>query len=151
MVIWKYELKITDSQKIPIGDRRAKPISVAVQNGKLMLWVQIDEDAPDGNQRVINIDIVGTGNNFETAKNFVGTAIMPSGFVWHIFAAVVPDTSLEEIEWAWVDSSRALFYPYTNPLPSKTPGGGTAIGTDESGNEIFQYDAKAMADIIKRP
>ena len=88
MVIWKYELEITDNQKLYVGDKNAKVLSVSLQNGKLMIWVQLDRNCAIVGNNYLDINIIGTGNPFDAdiIGDFVGTAVMPNGFVWHVFA-----------------------------------------------------------------
>jgi len=91
MKIWKYELQITDRQYIPVGSSYVWPLSVAEQNGKLMLWAHVikEDGFPPRCKNTITVDIIGTGNPYEfdmTADNFVGTAVMSYGAVWHVFA-----------------------------------------------------------------
>jgi len=85
--IFKYELKITDSQKIdmPIG---ARLLSAKEQDGKLMVWALVDLRCANKPKEIM---IVGTGHPIEFAVgeyslNFVDTVVMSNGFVWHIFA-----------------------------------------------------------------
>ena len=86
MVIYKYELKITDKQNIEIGGLMPCGFSVNEQNGKLMMWVQLDEDYPGSFN--LDVDIIGTGNTYQTEGKFIGTVLMSNGAVWHIFAKV---------------------------------------------------------------
>jgi hypothetical protein len=83
--IWKYELEITDRQMIPIPNGRAKPLAVAEQNGKLVMWVKVDEEYVDDKEYAFCVDIVGTGNTLDTIGNYIGTVVMSYGLVWHIF------------------------------------------------------------------
>lgn len=86
MVIYKYPLEITDYQFITVGDRKANPLSVAEQNGKLCIWVSLDENYAAGGE-TMEISIVGTGNRQCGALgDFVGTVLMSNGLVWHVFA-----------------------------------------------------------------
>lgn len=86
--IWKYELEVTDIQRVPMpaGARLLSVQGQPVGNATvLMLWAQVDPTQLDAD-RVIAI--VGTGNpapdvGDDTAV-YVGTAVCPP-FVWHVF------------------------------------------------------------------
>ena len=94
MKILKYELKAVAHQSIFVGTDVATPLSVAEQNGKLMLWAQVDA----GSQIVyrkchICVRIIGTGEQYSSfagsfpgKKDFLGTVVMSDGLVWHVFA-----------------------------------------------------------------
>jgi len=91
MRILKYKLEITDHQRIEVGNNQAIPLSVAEQNGKLMLWANVLEDHyPKNVTGTIIVDIIGTGNlcydGSVNLHNFIGTAVMANGLVWHVFA-----------------------------------------------------------------
>lgn len=84
MVIWKYELEITDVQSVQMPEG-AKIISVANQGGVLCLWAMVD---PMQATRKRAIVIIGTGNPIRSAGKiklkFIGTALIEQ-FVWHVF------------------------------------------------------------------
>ena len=88
MVIYKYELAITDYQEIPMKYHYA-PLAVGEQNGKLMMWVeQSGLEFEDGSQ-MLRVRIIGTGNPYHERDQWmhhVGTVIMSYGAVWHVFA-----------------------------------------------------------------
>ena len=89
MRILKYELEITDRQTISFGDSEGSPLSVAEQDGKLMMWCMVKEDKLlDGFSHILKVEIVGTGHLSRKLYkgNFVGTVVMRNGFVWHVFA-----------------------------------------------------------------
>lgn len=87
MVIWKFELEITDWQEVmmPVG---AELLSVANQNGSLCLWAMVD---PSKGSQPRYIEIFGTGNPIPTDmgvdRKFLGTAVV-NPFVWHVFERV---------------------------------------------------------------
>lgn len=90
MRIWKYELKITDQQLIQVGSQKVKPLAVAEQNGKLMMWVQVDEDCTANNSAyAVCVDIAGTGNSYNATGDYLGSVIMSNGLVWHVFVDVL--------------------------------------------------------------
>ena len=86
MVIWKFELQITDLQEVTMPDG-AELLSVANQNGSLCLWAMVDPDLSK-EKRHRYIEIIGTGNpilvDVAIDRKFIGTAVV-SPFVWHVF------------------------------------------------------------------
>lgn len=83
MVIWKFELEITDLQGVTMPDG-AELLSVANQNGNLCLWAMVD---PLKEKRRRYIEIIGTGNPMPMVgvdRKFIGTAVVDP-FVWHVF------------------------------------------------------------------
>ena len=99
MVIWKFELRITEVQEVlmPAG---AELLSVADQHGNLCLWAMVD---PSEHHQPRVIEIVGTGNPMQSRtdvelnssntvtesgarieRKFIGTVVM-NPFVWHVF------------------------------------------------------------------
>ena len=90
MIILKYILDIKDHQRIEMGCNDALPLSVAEQDGKLMLWAQVKENAfPEDYNCAIEVHIIGTGNPYDEPKDpaeFIGTVVMSYGLVWHVFA-----------------------------------------------------------------
>jgi len=82
MVIWKYELKITDRQKVrmPVV---SDLLSVANQRGSLCLWAMVDPANANTVER--DIEIIGTGNPMpDGRRTFIGSAVIDP-FVWHVF------------------------------------------------------------------
>lgn len=84
MVIWKFELQITDMQELMMPEG-AEFLSVANQNGSLCLWATVD---PSKEKRHRYIEIIGTGNPMPmdtgVDRKFIGTAVV-NPFVWHVF------------------------------------------------------------------
>ena len=85
MIIWKWELEITDRQELsmPVA---ARLLDVQMQNGRPCLWASCDENA----QRVQRIiDIYGTGNPMpENPGEYIGTFQVEGGLlVFHVFDA----------------------------------------------------------------
>ncbi len=81
MTIWKFELEITDLQRVfmPHG---ATILSAANQNGKVCLWAMVNPKHP-AQERVI--EIIGTGNPIQPMqRHFIGTVVV-NPFVWHVF------------------------------------------------------------------
>ena len=100
MKIYKYELNITDKQRIQVPGKHLRPLSVAEQYGKLMLWAIVSDEPPDfrANHTELEITIIGTGNPAPDLRQvdtfdgmrFIGTVVMSDGLVWHVFAKEVP-------------------------------------------------------------
>lgn len=84
MVIWEFELEITDMQEVRMPEG-AELLSVANQSGKLCLWAMVD---PSKEKRCHRIEIFGTGHpipvDMGIARKFIGTAVVDP-FVWHVF------------------------------------------------------------------
>ncbi len=82
--IFKYRLDITNTQiiEMPHG---ARLLHVDAQGEELCLWALVDlAKSPSS----VAIRIVGTGQpvvDLGDLYNYVGTAQMPSGLVWHVF------------------------------------------------------------------
>lgn len=80
--IFKYELKITDEQKV-LMPCSAILLHVAYQGDKLYVWAKVNTDYLL-EERPIHIH--GTGNPIaKNPGNYVGTVHSLDGFVWHIF------------------------------------------------------------------
>lgn len=85
MRIWKYELKITDTQRVlvPLG---AKFLTTQFQHGVLCLWAMVDETIEKTEDRLIRI--IGTGNPIPDGhhRKYIATAQHHNGdLVWHVF------------------------------------------------------------------
>jgi len=81
--IFKYELKITNTQEVslPIG---AEILSAQYQGNQLCIWVMVNDAAEYKRPTVIRI--YGTGHKIEeTNLEYVATVQDPNYFVWHIF------------------------------------------------------------------
>ena len=83
MIIKEYELQITDNQNIELGGNMPIGYSVGEIDGKLMLWVQLEEDYPG----TFNIDVyvIKTGHRYDKNDVFAGSAVMSSGLAVHVF------------------------------------------------------------------
>jgi hypothetical protein len=83
--IYKYELKITDEQKIsvPYG-ATILDIEFQVTTHNLCMWCMVN---PDTKMKAeIKLRIVGTGHDFEKPNNYVYLKTVQQAFlVWHIF------------------------------------------------------------------
>ena len=86
MRIRKFEIKTIDKQNIDVGGARPTVLSAVAQGNKLILWVQLEDDYPGS----FNIDLLVVGEDvpYETQGDFVSTAVMPDGMVWHVFTKI---------------------------------------------------------------
>lgn len=83
--IYKYPLTLASLQvlKVPGGDRDAKALTVQMQDGKPMLWVEVETDMADAEFRVF---ASFTGEVMHSkADRHVGTITLDD-FVFHIHA-----------------------------------------------------------------
>lgn len=84
MVIWKYELQITDYQDIHVPEG-ARLLSIHNQHDVLCIWVYCD---PERKTETWTFQIFGTGQTIDPHEGygmaFVGTVVMGL-FVWHVF------------------------------------------------------------------
>lgn len=91
MRILKQILSITDETIYDLPGKNAKPLSVQEQNGNLVLYFLSDftENELVGGESFTptKILIAGTGHNrLDIADaNYIGTAVMPYGLVFHCF------------------------------------------------------------------
>ena len=83
MTIYKYEIKLTDAQRISMP-LNAQIMSVQFQYNKLCLWAMVD---PDATKHDRTIEIFGTGNPMDSWERiFIGTVQQAGGaLVWHVF------------------------------------------------------------------
>ena len=79
--IWKYPLygPVTDVE-MPVG---AEIIFCADQAGIPSIWARV-EDEGDPRTEVRTFVHVGTGHPVAEDLHYVGTAMTPQGFVWHV-------------------------------------------------------------------
>jgi hypothetical protein len=96
--IWKYTLEVTDEQEIEMPDvlkfRHVAPIAASgylpnsstweerVRSERINVWAEVDACSE---LRKKKFYVVGTGHSLPEVGIFVGTAVMPSGLVWHVF------------------------------------------------------------------
>lgn len=86
MKIYKYLLRVTDSQKIKL---RGTPLSVQKQYNEIVLYATYNEDTA---LTEWEIKIYGTGHDItaNTKEDYLGTVLLDDGhFTWHIFAREV--------------------------------------------------------------
>lgn len=87
--IWKYELKITDTQLLEIP-KDAEILSVQFQLGILCLWVLVN---PKNDLEERTIEVFGTGHNVQCdmgiERKYIGTVQDPAmDLVWHVFERI---------------------------------------------------------------
>lgn len=82
--IWKFELKVTDSQRVTIPTG-AVMLSVQVQNGVPVLWALCNPGRPPS---TVLIHTHGTGHDVGPSRGqYVGTYQVHGGeLVFHVFA-----------------------------------------------------------------
>ena len=80
--ILKYPLEIADEQELFIP-QNSKCVLLAVQTGKLCLWLEVQDDKP---KYPHTIRLIGTGYPIEDLTDYdhVGSVIMLP-FVWHAY------------------------------------------------------------------
>jgi hypothetical protein len=83
MIIKQYDLKANGEQCIDLGGNMPAGYSVAVMDGKPVLWVQLEEDYPG--QFLLDVLVVETGEQYERLDFFAGSAVLGDGSVRHIF------------------------------------------------------------------
>lgn len=84
LAVWKYNLKIQDSQEVemPVSSR---PLSVQVQQERIQLWVLVQSGMPM-TKRIVNIYGTGEGINQNIGQYFIGTVQLQKGrLIFHVF------------------------------------------------------------------
>jgi hypothetical protein len=82
--VWKFPFELYDEEQpfdyYPQGMMDSKPF-VGLQHSRVCLWQRVESDAV-----LIQFvaRIVGTGHEFDRRWHYVGSAIDPRGFVWHL-------------------------------------------------------------------
>ena len=86
MTIYKWPLHHSDVQVLPVPTG-TRFLHVAEQSGLLMIWGSCDEDGVIEN---CTLAVIGTGNPGprEDEARYIGTALMHSGLVWHVFEQI---------------------------------------------------------------
>lgn len=82
--VFKYTLAITDHQEITLP-KGAQPLSVGIQNGHLMLWCLVDDQADLAMPR--DVYVHGTGHKVDDIPlQYLGTVMLNGGaLVFHVF------------------------------------------------------------------
>jgi hypothetical protein len=81
ITIYKYKVEIRDKQNIEL------PIGAVIRHFAFVgleayIWVELDTKAET---REITLYIYGTGHSIKYSLAYIGTAINPYGFVWHLY------------------------------------------------------------------
>ncbi len=98
--IRRYELSFTHNQTIVLPTRHARPLHVATEldaakNEVLALYVELDfwdqkgdiEFEHDNGEPILNVYTVGTGEEFETPYDYVGSIqAYRKTLVFHVYA-----------------------------------------------------------------
>lgn len=80
--VWKFYLQLgTNFMSIPSG---GKFLSVQMQDGRICVWVQCDENAPRVNRQV---DVAVTGGRLTGTEKYIGT-FQDGPYVGHAFEIV---------------------------------------------------------------
>lgn len=81
--IWKFDLASKDDHEFEAPEG-AKPVFVAVQNGRLCVWVEVNDAYP---KAPLLFSVYGTGHaQNEAQERYVGSALMMGGsLVWHVY------------------------------------------------------------------
>lgn len=87
MKIFKYRLALTETQVIEIPPVSSRFLSVQLQEGKITLWVMVDDTAP---RRPRHIHIYATGSPCDGAIDchYIGT-VQHFQYVWHVFGEIL--------------------------------------------------------------
>lgn len=83
--IFKYQLSIDDTIKVPVPGNRPEVLHVGIQGGVVCVWIIVDPDSPV--EETCHLVLRGTGHPLpdECSKaNYVGTVHL-GPFVWHVF------------------------------------------------------------------
>jgi hypothetical protein len=84
MVIFKFNLKLTDEIQTITMPAFSKIVHTEMQHGKITAWFMCDsEEEPTES----DFKIVGTGHKFGNEFEYVGTCL-DGMFVWHILELV---------------------------------------------------------------
>ena len=88
--IWKFELDVTDCQKVMMPDG-AEILTAQMQGNSLCLWAVVDPREQVKVGRII--EMFGTGNPVDcdmgTERRYISTVQMAGGqLIWHLFESV---------------------------------------------------------------
>ena len=82
------DLTYRQTLRIPTGFRIRHLAPGRASDVVIDIWAEVESDNP-----VVPVDvwIIGTGHQFppdEAGPIYIGTVVMPDGFVWHLFVSV---------------------------------------------------------------
>ena len=84
MTIYKYPIKITDSQKVKLP-LNAEILTVQMQGETLCLWAKVEEVGNTSTEER-TIEVFGTGHPMsDDARRYIGTIQIHVGALWHVF------------------------------------------------------------------
>ncbi len=84
--IFKYKVEVLEHQliKMPKG---AFILSAHRQGDDIYIWAVVEIGLDDWED--VQIEVIGTGNAIvdreDGVRKFLGTVLMPNGYVWHVF------------------------------------------------------------------
>ena len=79
----RHEIPVDDDWHSFVGSIR----HIATRNPRVVeVWAEHDDD-PTVHDPTQNVIIVGTGHEWPPCAEWIGTALAPSGLVWHLLAA----------------------------------------------------------------
>jgi hypothetical protein len=84
--VWKFQLE--NHRSLLTMPRGAEILRVGHQNNDLFLWALVDPSEPPV-ERLFEIVPTGSPTEYRYTE-FVGTVVMPIGYVWHVFEAFQP-------------------------------------------------------------
>lgn len=88
LTIWKHQLPAGDDLVDLMLPADPVILSVAEQNGALMMWAQVDDTRPRRARRIFMCSSSSPLNVTEAVgrgARFVGTVPMRNGLVWHVY------------------------------------------------------------------
>ena len=87
MIIKEFELSGKPAtQNIDVGGNMPVGFSATDKNGKLTLFIQLEEDYPG--KFIVDISVVKTEQRYEKMNLFAGTVVMSDGKVYHVFTNI---------------------------------------------------------------
>jgi hypothetical protein len=85
MTIYKYPIKITDTQTVNLP-LNAEILTVKMQGETLCLWAKVEEGNACTEERTIEVFGTGHAMSMKYNRRYIGTAQQAGGsLIWHIF------------------------------------------------------------------
>jgi hypothetical protein len=89
--IWKFQLNATASQIVRMPAAASIVLVAADAAGVLCIWARCETEAPP-EHRMFEVIATGAeepdpdrGGRLRRAPSYIGSAVMPDGYVWHVF------------------------------------------------------------------
>lgn len=79
--IWKFELKLTETQTIKLPEY-ATPLTAQIQNGTICVWFTVNPLMPNCNK---DIYIFGAGSSLPNPHGDYISSVQLHGLAWHVF------------------------------------------------------------------